>query len=503
MLICAGLLHWAAPVFAQGPIAFTNIAALKNHYFTYRTNFTGSVTGVVIFQFKGKSFFIQDRSGGLFVARTNNQPFAQGTVVQVSGDVASGGFSPILNATSHRELGRTNVPAPLVLGAREVLSGKHDAVVVRVQGRLLDSLQFQESSSIRLLERNNAFHAEFDNPKLPTEWAEWEEGSLLEVTGVASIAADAAGQPRSFRILLRTPDDVKQLERAPWWTVDRTLKVITVLGAAVLVALVWVAALNFQVRKQTRDLEELNESLEKRVEERTAQLEAANKELEAFSYSVSHDLRAPLRAIDGFAQILMEDHFKQSDAEGKQLLAGVQKNSRKMAQLIDDLLAFSRVTRKPFELLPLDMEDVFRTVYEELKHLNPERRVEFNLRNVPKGLGDLAMIRQVAVNLLSNARKYSRNQEVAVIEVEGKDSGDEVIYSVKDNGVGFDMKYVDKLFGVFQRLHSDAQFEGTGVGLAIVQRIIQRHGGRIWAEAAPGQGATFYFTLKRPEAENA
>jgi two-component system sensor kinase len=234
---------------------------------------------------------------------------------------------------------------------------------------------------------------------------------------------------------------------------------------------------------------------EAKLHHHTAQLEASNKELEAFSYSVSHDLRAPLRAIDGFSRVLLEDYIDKLDDEGKRYLNIIGSNTKKMGQLIDDLLLFSRLGRQEIRRSDINMEKLVKTVFEELKLAVPERKLQFTINALIPAQGDQAMIRQVFVNLLSNAVKFTRPKETAVIEVDGRSEGDENIYAIRDNGVGFDMKYVNKLFGVFQRLHSSEEFEGTGVGLAIVQRIIHRHGGRVWGEGKVGEGATFYFSL--------
>ncbi|HEV2693007.1 MAG TPA: PAS domain S-box protein [Verrucomicrobiae bacterium] len=246
-------------------------------------------------------------------------------------------------------------------------------------------------------------------------------------------------------------------------------------------------------RKAEEKNQQLNAELEQRVIERTSQLEAANKELEAFSYSVSHDLRAPLRGVGGYIQMLEENCANQLDAEGNRLLGVVSSEAKRMGQLIDDLLAFSRLGRAHMAKADIDLTTLARSTFESLTRTGPVP--DFELKQLPPAPGDLGMLRQVFVNLLGNAIKFSRHQPAPVIEI-GSRRGDGVItYYVKDNGAGFDEKYGHKLFGVFQRLHSEDEFEGTGVGLALVQRIIQRHGGKVWAEGKPNQGATFYFTL--------
>ena len=237
------------------------------------------------------------------------------------------------------------------------------------------------------------------------------------------------------------------------------------------------------------------DDLERRIHERTAQLEAANRELEAFTYSVSHDLRAPLRAIDGYTRILLDDYQPLLDAEGKRVCSVISESAHRMSDLIDDLLTFSRLGRSALNPSKIDMETLAKTIFQELTTAQSRKRIDFKVDSMPPAVGDPALLRQVWVNLLSNAIKFSSRQKRAVIRVRGENMENEAVYSVQDNGVGFDMQYADKLFGVFQRLHSVREFEGNGVGLALVQRVIHRHGGRVWAEGEVGKGATFYFAL--------
>jgi PAS domain S-box-containing protein len=250
-----------------------------------------------------------------------------------------------------------------------------------------------------------------------------------------------------------------------------------------------------ELKRAEREVRELNKELEKRVRERTAQLEATNKELEAFSYSVSHDLRTPLISIQAFSRLLIEKYGSRLDAKGQRFLGAIQKSTKQMDQLINDLLALSRLKRQEFKVTDIDMGDLAEGVFEELKAINPGRKLNLVINNPPKGMGDPSMIRQVFVNLLSNAIKFTKKRETANIEVGGNVTDGYATYFVKDNGVGFDMAEAEKLFGVFQRLHSADEYEGTGVGLAIVQRIITRHSGRVWAKSEIEKGATFFFTL--------
>jgi PAS domain S-box-containing protein len=247
--------------------------------------------------------------------------------------------------------------------------------------------------------------------------------------------------------------------------------------------------------KVTRDITERTR-LEQEIQQHSIALEAANKELEAFSYSVSHDLRAPLRAIDGFSRVLLEEHAPTLPPEAQHYLNAVRRNSQRMGLLIDDLLAFSHLSRQPLNRQLVRPADLVRQCVDELRSEQQGRRVEIAIGDLPACQADPALLKQVWMNLMSNALKYTRKQEVAVIEVGSREQAGVCVYFVKDNGVGFDMQYADKLFGVFQRLHRPEDYEGTGVGLAIVQRVIHRHGGRVWAEAAVNKGVTFYFTFE-------
>ncbi len=256
-------------------------------------------------------------------------------------------------------------------------------------------------------------------------------------------------------------------------------------------------------KKAEEAVHRMNAELEQRVTERTAQLESANRELEAFSYSVSHDLRAPLRAVDGFSQAVIEDFGPELPAEGRRQLQTIRYSAQRMGALIDDLLTFSRLNRQSLAKRRVDTRPLVRAALQELGEPWPGRRIEVRLADLPASLGDPSLLKQVWLNLLSNALKYSRKCDPAVIEIGCHHRDAAPVFFVRDNGTGFDMKYADKLFGVFQRLHRTEDYEGTGVGLATVQRIIHRHGGRIWAEAVPERGATFFFTLPEEEAAHA
>lgn len=612
----------------NAPVNFRDIQSFLQSARTNK-NLRAQVRGTVTFSYRKSSFYLQDATAGLFVSSPTNEVIEVGNAVQVTGSSSFVGFSPILKQESIQILAANQKVEPKSTTAKEIMAGQHDMGLITLRASLLEITRLANGTIVlRLLEGSIPFSAELHAEEMPNQWGALLTQSYIRLTGVCSIGGDG-GHVRNFRILLRMPDDVEILRAPPWWTFERTMRVVIILGLLILGGLIWVAALNHQVRQQTRELRKrfereaeledqyqdlfenaqeliltldasgkflnlnkaaertlsisryeaveksfadfvvpeqrerfllflgdaarqnssklgefqvkssngrpaslelschvmnrpttdselqviarditerkraeaeihrLTNFLENRVAERTAQLEAANKELEAFSYSVSHDLRAPLRAIDGFSRILQEENLASADEDTVHLLDGIQKNAKRMSQLIDDLLQFSRITRSSIVSAEVNLEELFQSVFQEQKSLQPGRNIEMNVQKLPVVKGDSAMLRQVVENLVSNAIKYSRGRDVSLIEVGARTDREDYVIWVKDNGVGFDMRYADKLFQVFQRLHSDKEFEGTGVGLAIVQRIINRHGGRIWAESEPGKGTTFFFTLPK------
>jgi signal transduction histidine kinase len=256
-------------------------------------------------------------------------------------------------------------------------------------------------------------------------------------------------------------------------------------------------AIRYAIEREKSDqqIRSFNEELEERVRVRTAELRAANEELEAFSASVSHDLRGPLHLIDGYSEVLEEAYGHALDAEGKKCLQRIHASVKEMAGIIEDLLKLSRLGRQDLKMQSTNLNEILRAILADCQPAVAGRKIEWKIAALPEAKCDQGLIKQVFANLISNAVKYTRARDVAVIEVSHAVIAEESVIFVRDNGAGFDMKHAERLFGAFQRLHRQDEFEGTGVGLATVRRIVQRHGGRIWAEAEVGKGATFYFTL--------
>lgn len=248
---------------------------------------------------------------------------------------------------------------------------------------------------------------------------------------------------------------------------------------------------------ERRQAEESLKKLNRELQATASKLALAYKDMESFSYSVSHDLRAPLRIIGGLSNILLKDYHDRLDEEGRILITSIHGNTERMDRLVTSLLDLSKVGKHEMRIAEIDMEKEAALIVAQLKEASHGRNIAVTIGSLPAAQGDVTLIRQVLTNLLSNAFKFTKGRDEAVITVGGRSEGNEDVYYVKDNGAGFDMAYANKLFGVFQRLHGEKEFEGTGIGLSIVDRIVRRHGGRVWAEGAPGEGAAFYFSLPR------
>ena len=342
----------------------------------------------------------------------------------------------------------------------------------------------------------------FEDPQNPADLSRliyaWRNGNRIEIAPAGIVFPSKDLVPNELRAVLTSSELIVEAlyskeDRLGFMLIEVEPRYISVTNA--LRALVSGALQSVLLLEQRRKAEEKLLQSQAQLQALVEKLEYTNKELESFAYSVSHDLRSPLRSILGFSSILEREHRLALDDDARQLLDRITQNTKRMGILIDDLLAFSRVGRQQIQIKPVDMNQIVRELVDEIKPETGEPTVEWVLGDLSPGFADPALIRQVWVNLINNAVKYSSKNSQARVEISSDHNDDEVVYHVFDNGAGFDMRYADKLFGVFQRLHRDEEFSGTGIGLAIVHRILLRHGGRIWAQSDVGKGAAFHFSL--------
>jgi signal transduction histidine kinase len=443
----------------------------------------------------------------------------QNPLVDVVGFPIIGAFTPTLSQAIYKETGlQRQVPAVAVT-ADQALLGNHDDELVELEGQLVGQDDSASDPNIVLYSQNHVFSAILpaqSQARLPA----WKRGTTFKIVGICSVksATERAGilwegfsSPGSFRILLRSPQDLVVIKSPSWWTPAHAIYMLGLAVALTVVVLAWVFVLRQQVDEQTHVIRQqlqdaaklglqirtLNEDLEERIAKRTKELEVTNRELEAFSYSVSHDLRTPLRHIAGFSRILVNDFGPVMAVEAREYLQLIEDAVRHMGLLVDGLLRMAVLRRQSLRLSHSELNPIVDEVISMLQQDCDGRDVEWRIAKLPALDCDPILMTQVFQNLLGNALKYSRGRAKAMIEVDSiQQPGKPAIVFVRDNGAGFNMKYAEKLFGVFQRFHTESQFEGTGVGLATVHRIIQKHGGTIWAESEPDHGATFYFALQ-------
>ena len=468
------------------------------------------VQGTVTYQ-ASNSIVIQDNTAGVLIETSAAKPLDRGTRVEAIGTITRGLSAPMIGNATIRVLGHEPPVQPIATTAKEIMSRAENFQLIRVAGRYQGRDQRGNRVFLRLRSEGIHFEGELHYTLPGDPFAYIAPGSLLELTGVCSEQRSAPGALRIFEVLLRSPQDVVVVQGPSWWTAQRAVLIASSVVLLVLVVAAWAGAVSRGIDRQAerirqeiqREARHSYANLEERIQERTAQLQVANRELEAFAYTISHDLRAPLRAVEGFATLVQNElPPDQQSPEVKHALEVIRGSALRMSQLIEDLLEFARLGRIEATPTEVNLESLVWSVYEELKVQIGSRTMEFEVGRLPPVLADGGMIRQLVGNLLSNAIKYTRPRDVAKIEFGSFEQEAETVYFIRDNGVGFDMRYASKLFGVFHRLHADKRFEGTGVGLAIVHRILERHHGRIWAESELDRGTTFYFTIGRPTVQN-
>lgn len=485
-------------VFVDEPAGF-DLFSLPTQRVTALTRFDpegdpfrrAKVTGQIICVNQGE-YFLQDGEEGARVTLSDNTKFEVGDVVEVVGFPTLTGAKLYLRGAVARKLGHEPLPPAKRLNATEVMRTTHDATRICVEGVLAGLKLSTNELTLEVQVGPWYLLAHLKTNTSPP--LRLRPGSTVELTGTYSDVRThlvMGGDFTAIDLLVESPMDIRVLATPPWWNLRRLTYVVGGLGFLAAVMFLWLTQLRHQVEQRTREVRALNRDLQ----DRARALEAANKELESFSYSVSHDLRAPLRSMDGFSRALLEDYAAKLDAEGKEYLHTIRAASQRMGQLIDDMLMLAKVARTPIRREEFDLSALAGEVAQALRDAQPERRVEFVISPGLRAEGDASLTRIALENLLGNAWKFTSKQPAARIEFGRTNQNGSTAFFVRDNGVGFDMTYANKLFGAFQRLHTTAEFPGTGVGLASTQRIITRQGGRIWAASQPGLGATFFFTL--------
>ncbi len=447
------------------------------------------VQGVVTSQTPSKSLFIQDETEGLYLESVQNASVKPGDVVDVVGFPSPGDYSPILQDALFRRLGSTREPKPISVNGDKVMSGDVDAEVIQIDAWLKDKVRLANETDLILQSGNIVFDAQALGAADAKGVQNLESGSLLRLTGVCSIKVDEGRVPRAFRLVLRSPRDVQVLQAPPWLTASRAATVAGMLLLATLMALLGMAVLRRRVEERTEALKR-----------RTIELERSNAELEQFANVASHDLQEPLRMVSIFAQLLSDRYKGNLDSDADAFLGFLLEGAQRMRTLIDGLLSFSRVQSGARELRPTDSEEVLLAALADLTVARHDSEAEITHDPLPTVMADASQMEQVFQNIIGNAIKFAGGARPR-IHVSADRVGSQWIFSIRDDGIGIDPRFHDKIFGIFQRLHSRDAYPGTGIGLSICKRIVERHGGRIWVESGEGQGSTFYFSVPAAPAE--
>ena len=444
------------------------------------------VQGVATLCKPGKFLYVQDASGGVKVVSPQSDAVRIGDHLDVIGFPSAGQYAPVLDDGAFRRLAPdAGAPTPVDLTRGAGLSSDHDAELIRIQGKLLGH-SVEGDDLVLALDRNGAtFSAVLPYSRSSARMRSLPVGTLLKVTGVWSIEADEFRRPTSFRVLLRSAEDGVVMELPSWWTSTRIFLVLVFLAIVVGLIAAWVIVLHRRVREQTYEL------LAK-----AAELSRSNKELEQFAYIASHDLQEPLRMVSSYTQLLARRYKGKLGQDADEFIEFAVDGARRMQNLINDLLAYSRVGTKGGELRSTEAETALENALINVRGAIEDSGAVVRHSPLPTVFADPLQLTQIFQNLLGNAIKF-RNGAAPEIDVACQETPAEWSFSVRDNGIGIDPKYADRIFQVFQRLHTKTEYAGTGIGLAICKKIAERHGGRIWVASQPGKGATFHFTIHK------
>jgi signal transduction histidine kinase len=444
------------------------------------------VQGAVTLDKPGRFLYIQDASGGVRVVSPQNDSVRIGDSVDAIGFPAAGQYAPVLEDGAFRRLGTAaSAPAPVDLTHATSLTGDHDAELIRIQGTLLGR-SVQGDDFVFPMETNGAtFTGLLANNGSNARMRAIPIGSRLNMTGVWSVETDELRRATSFRLLLRSAADVVVIELPSWWNATRVLVLLGALAIIITLSSMWVIVLRRRVHAQTAALRS-----------KAAELSRSNAELEQFAYVASHDLQEPLRMVASYTQLLARRYQGKLDQDADEFIAFAVDGAKRMQSLINDLLAYSRVGTKGGELRHTDAEAALMSALVNVRGAVEDSGAVIRHSPLPTVYADPVQLVQVFQNLLGNAIKF-RNSGPPEIDVACEEAIEEWCFSVRDNGIGIDPKYADRIFQVFQRLHSKKDYPGTGIGLAICKKIAERHEGRIWVVSQPGQGATFHFSIHK------
>jgi signal transduction histidine kinase len=442
------------------------------------------VQGAVTLDEPGRFLYIQDASGGVRVVSPQNEAVRIGDRVDAIGFPTAGLYAPVLEDGAFRRLGPSATRVTPVDLTNAGLTADHDAELIRIEGTLVGR-SVRGDDLVLAMETNGATFTAWLNNRSSARMRSIPAGSRLNMTGVWSVVTDDFRRATSFRVLLRSAEDLGVIELPSWWNVTRVLVLLGALAIVLVLSVMWVIVLRRRVRAQTAQLRAKAEELSR-----------SNAELEQFAYVASHDLQEPLRMVASYTQLLARRYQGHLDQDADEFIAFAVDGAKRMQNLINDLLAYSRVGTKGGELRLTDAEAALSSALVNVRAAIEESRAVVRHSPLPTVYADPVQLVQVFQNLLGNAIKF-RNSLPPEIDVGCEEDPGEWTFSVRDNGIGIDRKYADRIFQVFQRLHNKKDYPGTGIGLAICKKIAERHGGRIWVSSQPGQGATFHFTIHR------